>query len=86
MQRFKIKVVPDHPDMIAPGESIYIDGEISGERWCEVLGGVGVDREKRARIIANALYVYQNHIYPKTTPKSKLVAGFPQMELQFPEE
>jgi len=82
MQRFKITAIKSTRGI----PYVYVDGEMSGERWCEVLGGIGVDREKRARIVLNALHVYQNYVYPKTTPGSKTVAGFPQMELHFPEE
>lgn len=34
---------------------LYVVDEASGERWCEVLGNVGVDRRWRSRFIALAL-------------------------------
>lgn len=84
MIRFKIITIPDDHYPSDP-PAVYVH-DTAGERWCEVLGAPDVDHEKRARIIANALALYQNHIYPRTTPGSKRVVGYPQMELLFPEE
>jgi hypothetical protein len=76
-------------------DPVYIDTEY-GERMCEVLGGVGVERESRARMMVNAIEVYMNKIRPHTKRGESKLSGsrcyaicagiLEQMELHFPEE
>jgi len=35
-------------------DRVFVESS-TGERWCEVLGGVGVDCERRGRFIAQAI-------------------------------